>query len=144
MASKNGGKSPIEKVAAFIVDKRKAFYLIYIIAIIFCLFSSNWVKVDNTLTDYLADDTETRRGLTIMDDEFTTYATAKIMVDNISYDRAKELSEKLTDVDGIKEVDFDDSQKHYSDSSALFSITFDGSNTDAISETALESAKYAV
>ena len=141
MASKNGAKSPIEKVAAFIVDKRKAFYLIYIIAIIFCLFSSNWVKVDNTLTDYLADDTETRRGLTIMDDEFTTYATAKIMVDNISYDRAKELSEKLTDVDGIKEVDFDDSQKHYSDSSALFSITFDGSNTDAISETALESAK---
>ena len=27
MASKNGGKSPIERAAAFIVDKRKAFYL---------------------------------------------------------------------------------------------------------------------
>lgn len=141
MASKNGGKSPIERAAAFIVDKRKAFYLIYIIAIIFCLFSSNWVKVNNTLTDYLADDTETRRGLTIMDEEFTTYATAKIMVDNISYDDAEELSKKLNDIDGIKEVDFDDSKKHYSDSSALFSITFDGGTDDEISETALDAAK---
>lgn len=141
MASKNGGKSPVERAAAFIVDKRKAFYLIYIIAIIFCLFSSNWVKVNNTLTDYLADDTETRRGLTIMDEEFTTYATAKIMVDNISYDSAEELSQKLTDIEGIKEVDFDDSKKHYSDSSALFSITFDGGTDDEISETALNEAK---
>ncbi len=46
-------KSFLDKVAAFIVDKRKGFYLVYIILVIFCLVSTNWVKVNNTLTDYL-------------------------------------------------------------------------------------------
>ena len=68
--------SPIEKTAAFIVDKRKGFYLIYILLIIFSFFSSGWVSVNNNITDYLSEETETRRGLTLMDDEFVTYATA--------------------------------------------------------------------
>ena len=54
MASGKKGKSGgiLEKVAAFIVDKRKAIYLVYIIMLIFCVVASNWVKVNNTLTDY--------------------------------------------------------------------------------------------
>ena len=83
--SKPAKTSPIEKVAEFIVDKRKGFYLVYILLIIFSLFSSGWVSVNNEITDYLAEETETRQGLTLMDDEFITYATAQIMVDNISY-----------------------------------------------------------
>ena len=33
-------QSPIEHLAAFIVDKRKAFYLLYIGLAIFCVFAS--------------------------------------------------------------------------------------------------------
>ena len=91
MSRSDSKSSPIEKAAAFIVDRRKAFYLIYIILIIFSLFSSTWVSVDNNITDYLADETETRRGLTLMEDEFITYATAEVMIDNISYDAAEKL-----------------------------------------------------
>ena len=108
-----------EKVAAFIVDKRKAFYFIYAIIAVFCIISSGWVNVDNKLTDYLDEETETRRGLSIMEEEFTTYATAKIMVDNISYESAEKLSDKLADLNGVKSVAFDDTDKHYNESSAL-------------------------
>ena len=38
-------QSPIEHLAAFIVDKRKAFYLLYIGLAIFCVFASGWVQV---------------------------------------------------------------------------------------------------
>lgn len=130
-------KSFLDKVAAFIVDKRKGFYLVYIILVIFCLVSTNWVKVNNTLTDYLGDDTETKRGLTIMDEEFTTYATAEVMVDNISFEKAEELQTEIEKVKGVKEVAFDDTEKHFVDASALFSITFDGTDQDEICETAL-------
>lgn len=54
MSKKNGEgekASFIQKTAEFIVDKRKAFYLIYAGLVIFCIFSSSWVEVDNTLTD---------------------------------------------------------------------------------------------
>lgn len=133
----HGSVTPIEKAAAFIVDKRKAFYLIYILLIIFSLFSTKWVKVNNTLTDYLSDETETRQGLTLMDDEFTTYATAEVMIDNISYSDAEKLRDELLNIDGVKEIEFDDTTKHYVDASALFSVTFNGEADDEICETAL-------
>ena len=62
------------KLATLIVDKRKGFYLIFIVLCIFCVLSMNKVKVNNDLTTYLPDTTETRRGLDLMDSEFTTYA----------------------------------------------------------------------
>lgn len=131
-------QSVIEKMAGFIVDKRKAFYLIYIGLALFCAVSSGWVKVDNDLTDYLPDTTETRQGLTLMDEEFTTFATADVMVDNISYTQANNLAEQIRDIDGVKEVDFDDTDDHFKDASALFKVTFDGGSEDAISQTALD------
>ncbi len=49
------------KLATLIVDKRKGFYLIFIVLCIFCVLSMNKVKVNNDLTTYLPDTTETRR-----------------------------------------------------------------------------------
>ncbi len=135
-------KTPIiERIAGFIVDRRKGFYLVYILLIIFSLFSTNWVSVNNTITDYLAEETETRKGLTLMDDEFVTYATAEVMVDNIAYADAEELCAELEETDGVKEIAFDDTSEHYSKGSALFSVTFDGESDDEVTVKAFESVK---
>ncbi len=136
--------NPLEKVAAFIIDKRKAFYLIYIILAIFCIFSSNWVTVNNTVTDYLAEDTETRQGLKRMEAEFITYATAEVMIDNISFSDAETLCAQLEKIHGVKEIAFDDTSKHYANAAALFSVTFDGESKDEICETALAQIEEAV
>ncbi|MGN0975100.1 MAG: hypothetical protein ACI4OL_03800 [Gemmiger sp.] len=52
--------SGLEKVAAFIVDKRNLFFLLYLFALIFSLISRSWVQVENDITTYLPDTTETR------------------------------------------------------------------------------------
>lgn len=130
--------SPIEKVAGFIVDRRKGFYLIYVLLIIFSMFSAGWVSVNDKLTDYLPDATETRHGLTLMDNEFTTYATADIMIDNIDYASARELCDEIEQTDGVKEIAFDETESHYVDGSALFSVTFEGASTDDVTVTAFE------
>ena len=134
-------QSPMERLAAFIVDKRKAFYLIYIGVAIFCVFSSNWVAVNDDLTSYLPDTTETRQGLTIMDEEFVTFGTSRIMVDNVSYEQASRLAEKAAAVEGVKSVEFDGTEAHYTNGSALFSITYDGTAADHVSLAALEDVK---
>ena len=76
-----------------------------------------------------------------MEDNFTTYATARIMVSNISLDRAETLSHTLKTVKGVTSVDFydpdsQDSQlsDYYKDASALFTITFAGETEDEYSE----------
>ena len=137
MSEHRAKTTPLEKIAALIVDKRKAFYLIYILLIIFSIFSSGWVSVNNNITDYLSEDTETRKGLTIMENEFITYATAEVMIDNISFSDAEKLRSELEKINGVKSIDFDDTKNHYNDASALFSVTFDGESDDEICETAL-------
>lgn len=131
--------SAMEKLAAFIVDKRNLFFLLYIFAIIFCCFSTGWVEVENDITTYLPDTTETRQGLTIMDQEFVTYGTARVMLSNISYERAEALADTIAEIDGVSEVAFDRTVGHYKDSSALFDITFDGAAADEVSVSAMGS-----
>ena len=134
-------QSPVEQAAAFIVDKRKAFYLLYVGLAIFCFIASGWVQVNNDITAYLPDSTETRQGLTIMDTEFTTFGTNDILVDNISYAQAESLAHKMETVRGVKSVAFDDTDDHYKDAAALFSVTYDGETEDSISTDALSSIK---
>lgn len=133
--------SALERIAAFIVDKRKAFYLLYIGFAIFCVFSSGWVKVNDDLTSYLPESTETRRGLTIMEEEFTTFGTNRIMVDNIAFAQADELAEEIRKVKGVKELIFENTDEYFKDGAALFSITYDGTATDVVSIDALNQVK---
>lgn len=128
----------MEKLATFIVDKRNLFFLLYIFALIFSIIASGWVKVEDDITTYLPDTTETRQGLTVMNDNFVTYGTANVMVSNITYDTALEIQEQLEDIDGVTTVDFDDTDEHYTNASALFSVSFDGEVGDAHAEQALQ------
>lgn len=123
-------ESPMTKVARFIVDKRKAFYLVFLAAFLFCAASINKVQINNDITSYLPAQTETRRGLTIMDEEFVTLGSANVMVSNVTYQTALDLSHKLEDIDGVSEVTFDHTEEHYKNASALFTISFDGEETD--------------
>lgn len=118
-------KNPLLAFAAFIVDKRNLIFLLYIFALIFCMFSSSWVQVENDITKYLPEDTVTRRGLTVMDREFVTFATADIMISNVSYDRAEKICDDIEEIKGVGSVKFDNTDKHFTGSSALLSVSFD-------------------
>ncbi len=141
-AADNGeNESPMYKIAAFIVDKRNLFFLLFIFAIIFSFFSSGWVSVENDITQYLPESTETRRGLTLMNDEFVTYGSASVMVSNVTYDRALDIAEKLKSINGISKVEFDDTKEHYKGAAAMFSVTFEGEEADDISVSAMKRLK---
>ena len=129
--------SLMEKIASVIVDKRNILFLAFLAAAIFCAFSRNWVQVNYSLTDYLPQDTETRQGLELMEQEFVTFGTAEIMVQNITFEQAQALCEKIEQTQGVKSVEFDDSRDHYASASALFSVTFDGEENDQVSIDAL-------
>ena len=116
--------SAMMKAATFIVDKRNLFFLLLIIGLIFSAFSSSWVQVENSLTEYLPADSETRQGLDIMAEQFITYGTASIMVENVSISRASELHEQLCDIEGVQSVAYTE-EDNYNNVSALYAITFD-------------------
>lgn len=143
-----------EKLATFIVDKRNLIFFLYAIAIIASLITQSWVSVCNDLTEYLPETTETRRGLTLMDEEMKTYATARVLVANVTYDIARDLADQIEDIEGVSAVDFWDADKSPDDTTlpsaankniddyiqgtdALITVTFRGENDDQSAKDAL-------
>ena len=131
-------KGLVGKIASFIVEKRTIFFLFYIIAFVFCIFSMNWVEVENDVVTYLPEDTETRQGIDAMNENFTMFGTAQVMVSNITYEEAQELNAAISAIEGISMVVFDDSADHYTHASALYDLNFAGGNFDQISLDALD------
>lgn len=119
------------KLATFIVDKRNYIYILFTVFIIFSVIGMSKMHVINNITEYLPSATETRQGLNIMDEEFMTYATAKVMVSNITYENGEALAEQIKGIANIKDVEYENDEEHYKNSAALFKVTFaDDGNTE--------------
>ena len=129
------------KLATFIVDKRNLFFLLVVISVIFTMFSRNWVEVENDMAFYLPPESETRQGLDVMEDQFTTFGTARVMVANITLDTAKTLETRLAKLEGVQSIAFDDTSDHYAQASALYDITFDYDEKNEACLDALETVK---
>ena len=127
----------LDSLAAFIVEKRNLFFLLYLFVLAFCLLSMGWVQVENDVTVYLPEDTETRQGIVAMNQNFETFGTAQIMVSNITFDRAQEIADTLAKIEGVSMVTFDSSEDHYKDASALYDVSFAGGNFDESSLSAM-------
>lgn len=128
-------------VATFIVNKRKAIEILFVLAIIYSVLCINKVQVNQDITSYLPADSETRQGLSIMDEQFMTYGSAKVMLANVTFNQADSLVDSLENVDGVKEVAFDDSSDHFKGTNALFDITFSGTSDEQVSKDTLNSVK---
>ena len=124
MEEKQTDASFMVKLATWIVDKRNLIFLVTVIGLLFSAVSRNWVEVENDLTAFLPEESDTKQALNVMDGQFTTFGSADVMVANVTYDEAEALKNQIEDLDGVLSVSFDDSAQHYADVSALYSITF--------------------
>ena len=148
----------MRKLAELIVNNRKLLMVVFIAAAIGSAIMSSHVEVVQELTDYLPEDTETRQGVDLMDAEFTTFGTAKVMISNVTYEEAKDIVEQLKDIKGVSAVDFyeeDDEDEteitdgeelsdYYKNLSALLSITFDTPEDDPEAQGAIKDVREAL
>lgn len=132
------------KLATFIVDKRNLFFLLTVILLIFSAFSRNWVEVESELSAYLPEDSGTRQALDIMEEQFTTLGSAQVMVANITQDQAEALRDQIAGIKGVQGVEYDNTEEHYNNDSALYTVTFDYDESDDACLDSLEEIKSAL
>ena len=87
----------LKKISKFIVDQRMLVMIVFAAACVYCAMSISKVKVNEDITAFLPANTDTRRGLTIMEEEFTTFASANVMLANTTYDRIKDFMDAPLD-----------------------------------------------
>ena len=97
-----------------------------------------WVQVENDVTVYLPEDTETRQGIVAMNENFVTFATGRVMVSNVTYETAEELYLEMAKIDGITSVSFAKDEEHYKDACALMDLTFEKGAADELSINAMK------
>ena len=132
------------RVAATVVRLRFLFFLFFAVAAVYCVLSIGKVKVNSDISAFLPMDTETRRGLSVMEEEFVTYGTAQVMVPDVDYDRAVQLAEALRATDHVTGVTFDDSAEHFRGGAALYSVSVDAPNNSEDAVAALDGVKDAL
>ena len=122
--------SILKKISKFIVDQRMLVMIVFAAACVYCAMSISKVKVNEDITAFLPANTDTRRGLTIMEEEFTTFASANVMLANTTYDRAKAAADEIAELPHVTGVTFDDSTAHFVSSAALLTVSFDGDENE--------------
>ena len=130
------------RLATVIVDKRKLIFFLYACALLFCLFSRNWVSVCNDITEYLPDSTETRQGLTLMEEEFTTFGTARVMVSHVTYDIAEDLAEQIGEIEGVTSATLGESTGGAEEDSAQTPEEIDPNTTARVPVFLSEDCRY--
>lgn len=97
----NKKPSPLHRASEWIVDHYRLFFIVFAVLLVFSAVASGWVKVENDVAAYLPADSETRQGLDIMEQEFQTYGSAKILLRGTDADTAAATAEQIRAVDGV-------------------------------------------
>ena len=121
----------MHRISAAIVQYRFLIILLFIVAAVYCALSLGRVRVNSDFTAFLSPETETRQGLSIMEEEFVTYASEDVMVANVTFEKARELADAIAGFEGVSGVAFDESPAHYTNSSALLTISYKGTEEEA-------------
>ena len=97
----NQKPSPLHRASEWIVGHYRLFFVVFAALLAFSAVASGWVKVENDIAAYLPADSETRQGLDIMEQEFQTYGSAKILLRDTDADAAAATADQIRAVDGV-------------------------------------------
>ena len=120
----------IYRVSAAIVKMRIPVFILFAAACVFSSLMFGKVKINPDLAYFLPPESETRRGMNIMAEEFETYASATVTLDGVTAKEASEIADKISDVDRVALVTFDTTEDYFKDGKALIVISFDGTVDD--------------
>ncbi len=142
--TKKAHGSFMHRLATNIVDKRYWIFAVVAVLIVFSIFSMSWVEIENDLTAFLPDKSDSKAGVDIMFEEFTLYGTAQIMVANITPEKASEISRMLGELEGVTLVDYAEDKAHYNNASACYTVNMAYPQSDPRCEETLDEIKAAL
>ena len=125
----------MRKVTDFIVNHCYVIFIVFLVLTGICGILATKVKINKDIYSYMPADSETSLGLSIMNDEFDYDATSsyEMMLTDVPVDQKIAIKEHIESIDGVKSVDYDESDTYNRDQYTRYIITVDA---PADSETA--------
>ena len=106
----------LKKVVDFITKKRLLIFIITIILAIGSGIAMLFVNINKDMTKYLPEDSQMKKGMDIMENEFettTTNETFKIMFEDLESNDKQTIFEELSNYEGVENVLYDENSADY-------------------------------
>lgn len=116
---KRKGHSPVD----LIIHSRRLIEKVFTVLIIFSLICIPMVGVNYDLTKYLPDSSPSAQALDIMEDEFTYPGMGRVMLEDVTLYEAKNIKDRIADVEGVDMVMWCDLETNIYGSSAFIDYT---------------------
>lgn len=109
--------------AARIVKYRYIILALFAVFAVYCALSLGKVKTNGELAAFLPPSSETRRGLSVMEEEFPPFESARVMVKGVTFEQAQSIANEISRVENVVMTEFDSSDSHFKDNAALFDVS---------------------
>ncbi|MBR3377745.1 MMPL family transporter [Candidatus Saccharibacteria bacterium] len=125
----------MRKVTDFIVNHCYVIFAVFLVLTGICGILATQVHINKDIYSYMPADSETSKGLEIMNDEFNYSDTSnyEMMLTGVPDEKKLEIKKEIESVDGVSYVDYDESENYNRDQYTLYKINIDA---PADSETA--------
>ena len=108
------------KIFDFLIKRRYWILAFFLILAIGNIFLMRYININYDISSYLAEGSNTRVSLEIMNSEFENSGSFQIMVEDIDVNRANQIKEEIAGTEGVKIVIFNsDDEENYKDGKAL-------------------------
>lgn len=97
---KLNGHNPVD----LIINHRKLIEKIFTVLVLLSLICAPMVGINYDLTKYLPDSSPSAQALDIMEDEFTYLGMGRVMLKDVTLYEAKNIKDRIADVDGVDMV----------------------------------------
>lgn len=128
----------MKKLAEIIVNGRYVILPCFIILTIISAVLSGNVKENSDMTRYLPVSSQTKIGTDIMNEEFQEEddksSTLNLMFSGLDEEQKIEVLNTIEAIEGVSEVDYDDSEDYNKDDYTLYEITVDDKDSSEIAE----------
>ena len=95
--------------AARIVEYRYVILALFAVFAVYCALSLGKVKTNGELAAFLPPSSETRRGLSAMEEEFPPFESARVMIKGVTFEQAKSIADEISRVENVVMTEFDSS-----------------------------------
>jgi len=124
----------MKKITDFIVEKRNYILILFLILAGICCILSSQVKINYDISSYLPSSSETRIGMDIMEEEFgqNGESVLNIMLKGLDNNDKMEVYHCLESIEGVKNVDYENTDDYNKDDYTLYMITVEGDADSAV------------
>lgn len=134
-------KSFLVRLGDFITNYRYYLLILFWGLFVFCLVNINNVEINDSVVSYLPNDTETKQGLDIMEEEYGNLNIIKLMISDVSLDEAERYIEELSGINKVENVLFDESDNSYKNEKAVYSLVLDDVTDEELKQVKLDIEK---